>query len=203
MLPQTYNLTIRQGATFNALAYFYDGVQVVKAITAIGAAFPPVLTASAHGLPADEIPVRLIGIKGPTELNTSTDSSDDNYLVHAQRITTDTFSLPEADAAPSALYKGGGYLAYTPPKDITGWSARMQVRPSVDDTTVLLALSDTDGTLVLGGTEGSVEIVLEATATAALDFDTAVYDLELVDPTGTVVSLVTGTVTLSKEITRN
>ena len=98
------------------------------------------------------------------------------------------------------------------PIDLTGYTGRMQLRPSVDSSTVYLSLTNNlqpDGTgLNFSGssgtnppTSGSIAIYISAPSSSALTFDTAVYDLELAS--GPVVTrLLEGQIKLSKEVTR-
>ena len=98
------------------------------------------------------------------------------------------------------------------PINLTGYSGRMQVRPSVGSETVYLTLSSSlnaDGTgLNFSGssgtnppTSGSIAIYISAPSSSTLTFDTAVYDLELTS--GPVVTrLLEGQIKLSKEVTR-
>lgn len=92
------------------------------------------------------------------------------------------------------------------PIDITGFGARMDIRPRQDspDGDIILTLNTDNGLLAVDGPNGKVTISVPASTTEALDFDCAVYDLELVriaDPDD-VIRLVEGDVTLSKETTR-
>lgn len=68
------------------------------------------------------------------------------------------------------------------PVDLTGWSARMQLRSSQPDETVILELQTADSTILLGGTNGVIQFNLTGAQTAVLDFDRAVYDLFLYGP---------------------
>lgn len=88
------------------------------------------------------------------------------------------------------------------PVDLTGCSARMQVRSTVDSPVVLLALSTDDGRIVLGGPAGTVQLLLSATETAALAWRQAVYDIEIEWPDGTVRRLAQGAIVVSPEVTR-
>lgn len=96
--------------------------------------------------------------------------------------------------------------------DLTGYQARMQVRPTVESSTVYLNLSSSlaaDGTGInLSGSSGetplssgSLAIYVSAYSSSLLNFDTAVYDLELVKD-DYVTRLLEGQVRLSKNITR-
>lgn len=85
--------------------------------------------------------------------------------------------------------------------NITGYSARMQVRQYADSTAV--ALSFVNGTgITLGGTAGTIALSAVATATSAVEAGQYVYDLELVSGAGYVTRLVQGTFTVSEEVTR-
>lgn len=88
------------------------------------------------------------------------------------------------------------------PVDLSGYTARMQVRQSVTSDTVLQELLSTDGTIVLGGAAGTITLTLSATAMAAITWKRGKYDLELVASNGFVTRLLEGVVTVSKEVTR-
>jgi hypothetical protein len=84
--------------------------------------------------------------------------------------------------------------------NITGYTARMQVRQTRPSTTVLLSATTENGKLVIDGSNGKVTISLSATA--AITWLTGVYDLELASPGGVVTRLIEGSVTVSQEVTR-
>jgi len=100
------------------------------------------------------------------------------------------------------------------PIDLTGYQGRMQIRPSVGSDTVHITLSsslDPDGTgLNFSGssglnppTSGTIGIFISANSSSLLNFNEAVYDLELA--TGSQYPIVTrlleGQVKLSKNVT--
>jgi hypothetical protein len=101
--------------------------------------------------------------------------------------------------------------------DLSGYSARMQIRPSIDSPNPYITLTSTlqpDGTgLNLSGshsikppTSGSIGVFISACSSSALNFGDAVYDLELSVPyeggCDYVTRLLQGPVRLSKEVTR-
>lgn len=88
------------------------------------------------------------------------------------------------------------------PVNLTGYTARMQLRVTPDSGFTLLALTTENSRITLGGAAGTIVLSLSAADTAALAFPRAVYDLELVSPGGVVRRLVEGEVSLSKEVTR-
>lgn len=85
--------------------------------------------------------------------------------------------------------------------DLTGYSARLQVRESVTASSTVISLTSGSG-ITLGGTAGTISLLLSATDTAALTFEKGVYDLELVSGSGVVYRVLQGRVTVSPEVTR-
>lgn len=86
--------------------------------------------------------------------------------------------------------------------DLTGYTARMQARPTISSAVTVMDATTANGQLTVTGATGIVTLGLTAAQSAALDFDRAYYDLEIVDSAGVVTRLVQGTVTLSREVTR-
>lgn len=85
--------------------------------------------------------------------------------------------------------------------DLTGYTARMQGRASVQSTATIFSLTSSPAAgIVITAAQGKVTVTLTATETANLPCG-GVYDLELVN--GAVVTrLVEGSFILSSEITR-
>jgi hypothetical protein len=95
--------------------------------------------------------------------------------------------------------------------DLSGYSGRLQIRPSIGSPTAYLCLSSSlnaDGTgLNFSGsngttppTSGSIGVYISAATSSMLTFNTGVYDLEI--QSGTFVTrLLQGNVQLSKEVT--
>jgi hypothetical protein len=103
------------------------------------------------------------------------------------------------------------------PVNLTGYGARMQIRPSVSSNEIYLSLTsnlNTDGTGInMSGsspykppTSGSLGIYIASCTSSMLDFGDAVYDLEIFAPINVDCPIVTkilqGPVRLSKEVTR-
>ncbi len=87
--------------------------------------------------------------------------------------------------------------------DITGYTARMQIRSSVSDATVLASLTTENGGIVLGGALGTIDLYISHTATTAYTWTKAVYDIELINSGALEVTrIVEGTVKNTLEVTR-
>ena len=98
------------------------------------------------------------------------------------------------------------------PISLAGYSGRMQIRPTVASSQVYLTLSSSinlDGTgLNFSGsngqtpvTSGTIGVYIASTTSSLLDFNQAVYDLEIYSGSF-VTRLLEGKVRLSKEVTR-
>lgn len=87
------------------------------------------------------------------------------------------------------------------PWNLTSYTARMQVRTSVNATTTLLSITNSDY-ITLGGSAGTVAISVPATVTDDLIAGRHVYDFELVSSGGQVWRVLEGKFTVSPEVTR-
>ncbi len=86
--------------------------------------------------------------------------------------------------------------------NLTGYTARMQIRATAEAATALIELTTENGRIALGGAAGTITLTISATDTAALTAGRAVYDLELVAANGIVTNLLGGVVTIPRNITR-
>jgi len=195
-------LKANRGATFRKGWVWYDGADVVKAITSITRGFHTVVSVTSHGLPSTDIPVALLDVGELTTLDASGSPSfapKDRILAHA--LTSDTFSV-EVDSTEFAADTGGGYVVYRPPKNLTSYTARMQFRANVNATAILLELTESDG-ITLGGVEGTIDVVLTDAQTTAFPKNTAVWNIELVAPgPGDVTRFDEGTIEFSPDVNR-
>ena len=87
--------------------------------------------------------------------------------------------------------------------DLTGYTARMQIREFHSSPGYVLNLSTANSSIVLGGANGTITVSATATQTAAIPIDSGVYDIELYSPTSTTIRLLQGAVFISPEVTRD
>lgn len=88
-------------------------------------------------------------------------------------------------------------------QNLTGFTARMQVRDTTDDTDgAVLELTTANSRITLGGASGTISLLVNATTMAALTAGQYVYDMELVSSAGVVTRLVQGTFVVDPEVTR-
>jgi len=85
---------------------------------------------------------------------------------------------------------------------LTGYTARMEVRRTLDASTTIVSLTTTNGRISINGSTGVITLTLTAVETAALT-QSGVYDLEIVKTaTGEVFKVVRGEFKLEKEVTK-
>ena len=92
--------------------------------------------------------------------------------------------------------------------DLQGYTARMQVRRTIESTAFLLELTTENGGLTINPADEInqiyIDVAASVTASLASNFNTvnAVYDLEIVNGDGVVSRILQGTFTISPEVTR-
>ena len=87
------------------------------------------------------------------------------------------------------------------PVDVTGYTAALQVRETVENATVVITKTDGNG-IALGGAAGTIAVTFYNAVTSALTATDYVYDLELTAPGGDVSRVVQGSLFVSAEVTR-
>lgn len=87
------------------------------------------------------------------------------------------------------------------PIDLTGYTARMQVRRDLDASSIIIELTTENGRISLDGASGEITLTIDAEDTSAIPRP-GVYDLELESDGGTVIRLLKGTFNLDSEVTR-
>lgn len=87
------------------------------------------------------------------------------------------------------------------PINLTGYTAKMQVRETIDSATVVLELSTTNGRIALGGVAGTISLTVPA---ANMNFASGqyAYDLELTSAGGVVTRIIMGSFVCRGEVTR-
>lgn len=102
---------------------------------------------------------------------------------------------------PAILEDGDGN-----PIDLTGCSAQLQARRDISDVDPVFDLSTTDGSITLGGVNGTITLSISATDTGAfaVDWDGEVWyhDLKLTFPDDTVQRTYQGAIIVSQAVTR-
>lgn len=93
------------------------------------------------------------------------------------------------------------------PFDLTGFTARLQVRATYGATSVLIDATTVNGKLIINN--NSIVFNLLPSDTSGIKFEAkdddsliCLFDLEIISPTGSVYKPAKGTFTIMREITR-
>jgi hypothetical protein len=191
--PTKINFKVYQGSTFNETLRWESAFKTYVPITAILSTAPLTVTASGHTMPVGWR-AKITGVVGMVELNTL------DYIV-STNCDTNTVTFNSVNPVGFKPYISGGVLEYYTPHDLAAITARMQIRPKVESTTILDELTTENGKIVINDTTKTISIVIPAAETELYTFKTAVYSLELIDGT-TVIPFIYGNMTLDNEITR-
>jgi len=87
------------------------------------------------------------------------------------------------------------------PINLTGFTAKMQLRKEYNSTTADLTLTTGGGGIVITGATGVVDISVTATQSGALDPTYYVYDLELISGSN-ISRLIQGQITVAEQVTQ-
>lgn len=85
--------------------------------------------------------------------------------------------------------------------DLSGASARMQIKRSPDDAAAIHAMTAGSG-ITLGATAPNVVLHIPASVTAGFSFESAVYDLEIHHANGDVETILAGVIHLIPDVTQ-
>lgn len=193
--PVKLNFKIYQGSTFNESFRCESSKKIYKAISNITQAAPAVVSSTNHAA-KDGQRIKITNVGGMTEIN----SSDTYHL--ATVIDTNTVELNNINSIGYKPYISGGIIEYNELLDLTGCTARMQIREKLDSDTFIQELTTANNGIVIDTASSKISIYISAIDTANFTFGSAVYSLELVYLDGTVKALLNGTLTLVKEVTR-
>lgn len=89
------------------------------------------------------------------------------------------------------------------PMNLTGYTARMQGRYNLTDTSPFITFQ-TGGTpsITLGGVAGTIALLASSSVTSLLAAGVGLYDLQLTDGSGNTFTLLQGSLTVQEMVTR-
>ena len=93
------------------------------------------------------------------------------------------------------------WLSDSTPVNLTGASAKMQVRETTESS-VLFEASTSNGRLSIADALGEITLTITAAESTAFDWLFGKYDLEVTTAAGTVYRLIQGTISISSEVTQ-
>ena len=196
MQPAKINYKIYQGSTFQETFRWESETKVYVPIQTITKAAPCVITTSAnHNLPQGWR-FRVVGAGGMKEIN----SQGDSYYL-ATSVTPTTIEINQTNSLGYTAYTSGGVVEFNQPVSLANYSARMQIRESVDSSVVLHEATSANYQIVVNNTNKTIQVTILGSITQNFDFTTAVYSIELFNGNN-VVTFASGNITLVREVTR-
>jgi hypothetical protein len=196
--PAKINYKVYQGATFKETYRWESETKVYVPIANISKSAPCIITTQTALQMPSSWRFRVVGAGGMKEINSQ---SEDSYYL-ATLVNNTQITINQVNSLGYTQYTSGGVVEYNDWVDLTGYSARMQIRESVDSTQVLHEATTQNGQIVLDQTYKTIELTIPASATELFTFETAVYSMELFTNAGVVVPFLQGNLVLVKEITR-
>jgi hypothetical protein len=171
-LPE-FPLYIEQGASFDSTLNWYGGGQFIAPIEHLEEGYPTIFTVTAHLLNAvSPTPVIVSGVQDLDHVN-----SEDTEIHLATRIDANNFSMPVTSVG-ETWEPGTGEITYWKPTDITGWGGECNIRKNWHSD-IIHTISTVLGTMVLDGTDGSIQLLADPEETKLFVFVGAVYDIDL------------------------
>jgi len=93
------------------------------------------------------------------------------------------------------------------PVDVTDYEAILEIRPQFGSSVLLDTLSTADDTIVLGGEEGTIDLIFNPTdsdqSATPVGWTRGAYDLVLIDGDGKRKKLLKGFITVARSSTLN
>jgi len=197
MQPAKINYKIYQGSTFQETFRWESETKVYVPISSIAKSAPCVVTTTTpHNLPIGWR-FRVVGAGGMKEIN----STGEEYHLSTLTPTTTTIEINQVNSLAYNTYTSGGVVEFNMPVSLSGYAARMQIRETVDSTTVIHEATTQNSQIVLDNTTKTIQITMLANVTQNFTFSTAVYSLELYNGNN-VIPFINGNLTLVQEVTR-
>lgn len=196
-MTPVFDFNIEQGSDFTNTFNWYGGGKRMAPIEDIEVGYPTRIQVTAHGLPTvSETPVIISGVKGCPQLNSTdlgieqmTPDGPDHFLAPISTVNTN-------------WEPGTGEVTWHDVTDISGCTARMQIRKSWHSKDIIYEMTTENSGIKLTVDDASIEIFIPAAITTDFAFAKAFYDIEVIDPAGNITRVVKGQLTLIREITR-
>jgi hypothetical protein len=165
-------------------------------IQSISKAAPCVITTSQnHVLPAGWR-FKSVGAGGMKEIN----NVGDSYHI-ATSVTNNTITINQVNSLLYTTYTSGGVVEYNEPVDLSTYSARLQIRQSVESSSFIYEATSAGGQIVLDNSLKTISLTILGNVTSQFTFTTAVYSMELFNGNN-VIPFIVGNLTLVPEVTR-
>lgn len=199
-------ITIVRGETLDLAVRWEDETIVYKPISSIANTAPVQIISTNHSVPPGWR-VAVVSAVGMEQINAKGSPPKPSDYKTATVVSANALTLNEVNAAEFSAYKSGGYIQYNAPVDTTGFTARMQIRPTLSSATVLETLTSADVRLpntglVVDVVNGIIRVKIAASVTGLYTFKNAVYSIDAIAPSGVVTRVIAGAITTEQDPTR-
>lgn len=185
------NLTIRRGETFNYCVQWMSEPFRFIAIKNVSSTMPVTLTVDKHGLTTGT-PVDVIRANAKTQ---------ETILESAKVIVVDENTLQIDDETTGLkAYTKADYLRVHTYVKLGGMKARCYFKKAIG-APILFEMTTENGRIYIDENTNLITLNIPAKVTEAIEFDSAKYDLELVQDNYFVTRLMEGDITVEGEIT--
>jgi hypothetical protein len=191
--PAKIDFKIYQGSTFRYPLRWESDKLIYKPITNISKTAPIAITSVGHGIPLSWR-INISGVKGMEEVNKLGWQT-------AVVSNADLITINSVNATEFSTYTSGGLIQYYEPVNLAGLTARMQLRATINNSSVLHSMTTENGGIIVDNANKTIELFISSTATQNFTFTNAVYSLEVV-LNGDTIPLLNGNIALEREVTR-
>lgn len=197
--PARINLRVYQGSTFRETFRWESQTKGYIAISNVSKTAPCIITTTTnHSIPPGWR-FRVTDVVGMSQIN---QASEDDYYI-ASEVTSNTITINNINSINFSNYSSGGTVSYNLPIPLENFSAVFQIRENISSTTVIKQLtSQLNGGIVINNTNKLITVTISAQDTTNFDFTNAVYGLELTGLDGEIIPLLSGNISLIREVVR-
>lgn len=197
--PAKINLRVFQGSTFRETFRWESQTKAYNSISNISKTAPCIITTSLnHNIPAGWR-FRVTDVVGMLQIN---QASEDDYYI-ASEVTQNTITINNINSINFSNYSNGGTVSYNLPIPLENFTAVFQIRENISSTTVIKQLtSQLNGGIVIDNTNKLITLTISAQDTTNFTFTNAIYGLELTGLNGEIIPLLSGNISLVREVVR-
>lgn len=184
-------ILIQKGKTFSLVVRWEVEPIIRKPITAISLDYgAPRLTVASHGIP-DGWRGTVYSVGGMKPINEIGYQS--MTVIDANTIEFNSVTPIDDDGRSWPAYTNGGFLMFNTPQTLSGYTARMDIKDKIGGSVWASSeVADAPNNIIniaVSDSNKTIELTINAVATAAIVAKKGVADLEMVSPMGVVTKL--------------
>lgn len=183
---------VAAGSTFHPTLRWASDTLVSKPITAISKAAPAVVTATAHGMP-NGWPCAVVSAGGMYQINAERYPPQGSDWRRGTVVTANEVQLNAVNSSDWGPYTSGGFLIYSQPVDLLGYSANLKIYDNPDHTGDPLVFLVNPASITIDQTNKTITPFLQ---TAGLTWEKGYYTLDMTSGDGVITEILRGVITI-------